>query len=595
MAFASTYATLEFDQTLCLKSLRLSLARTYELDIHLDENVGVPLKIPFIDIFAGPGGLSEGFSRYASFENGSVRFEGRLAIEKDHIAIETLRLRSFFRQFKAGQVPASYYRVISGEADISTLHGFPEWKLACEHVWHTELGEIANSELHQRISKRLGGAAHWILLGGPPCQAYSLMGRARMTGIGTAGKVEDADVESLRDEKRTKFEADSRHILYREYLRIVAVHQPTIFVMENVKGILSAKMPASAKLKHQRVFDQIRADLSDPWTALEDDSAFEELTQLRESHEHKYHLHSFVVEGNAKGAISDGDFLIRSENYGVPQKRHRVIILGVRDDVTVKPKVLPLREEATVRSAIFDLPRLRSGVSKDDIDQDHWRKVVCKTALEMSDGGEALDLKAIHDFAAAVAEMKLDRGVPFRQSAAPETGDDESGELARWQRDEDLGGVIQHESRSHMASDLVRYFYASTIAEKTNSSPKLEDWPVALLPNHKNVSIDIATGKPVADGFNDRFKVQVWGTPSSTVTSHIAKDGHFFIHPDPMQCRSLTVREAARLQTFPDNYYFCGNRTQQYHQIGNAVPPFLAVQLAGVVADIISEVVAGKE
>jgi DNA (cytosine-5)-methyltransferase 1 len=560
-------------------------------------NVGVPLKIPFIDIFAGPGGLSEGFSRFESFTNSNVGFESRIAIEKDPVAIETLRLRSFFRQFRTGNVPADYYRVIRNQADVSILHGRPEWKLACDHVWHTELGEVANSELHSRISKRLNGAPHWILLGGPPCQAYSLMGRARMTGIGTAGRedADDAEIEKLKDKKRKNFESDARHILYREYLRIVAVHQPTVFVMENVKGILSAKMPASANLEHHRVFDQIRADLSNPWAALSEDPALAELASMRKGAEHKYKLYSFVVESDADGDIDDGDFLIRSENYGVPQKRHRVIILGVRDDLDGKPAILPLRKPATVNDAISDLPPLRSGISRGDIDQDHWRRVVCKTALEMSSGGSSLDLKAIHEFAANVADMKLDRGSAFRKANADLAGNDELSDLARWQKDPELGGIIQHESRCHMASDLVRYFYASSIAGRTGSSPKLEDWPVALLPNHKNVTISKDTGKPVADGFNDRFKVQVWDTPSSTVTSHIAKDGHFFIHPDPTQCRSLTVREAARLQTFPDNYFFCGNRTQQYHQIGNAVPPFLAVQLAGVVADIISKVVTAKE
>jgi DNA (cytosine-5)-methyltransferase 1 len=140
-----------------------------------------------------------------------------------------------------------------------------------------------------------------------------------------------------------------------------------------------------------------------------------------------------------------------------------------------------------------------------------------------------------------------------------------------------------------MTSDLVRYLYASSIANAVGVSPPLEIWPCKLLPDHRNVSVDEETGRPKAEGFSDRFKVQIWDQPASTVTSHIAKDGHYFIHPDPMQCRSLTMREAARLQTFPDNYYFCGPRTRRLEQVGNAVPPYLAYQIAGVVARLMED------
>ena len=131
-----------------------------------------------------------------------------------------------------------------------------------------------------------------------------------------------------------------------------------------------------------------------------------------------------------------------------------------------------------------------------------------------------------------------------------------------------------------MESDLKRYVYAAAFAEATGVSPKgHEEFALkGLAPDHENWE----SGK-----FADRFRVQLKNRPSTTITSHIAKDGHYFIHYDPLQCRSLTVREAARLQTFPDDYFFQGNRTQQYHQVGNAVPPFLAGKIAEIVSEIL--------
>jgi hypothetical protein len=130
-----------------------------------------------------------------------------------------------------------------------------------------------------------------------------------------------------------------------------------------------------------------------------------------------------------------------------------------------------------------------------------------------------------------------------------------------------------------MASDLARYLFVAAFAQAHQRSPIAREFPAALAPDHRNWD---------SGHFADRFRVQLWDAPSTTVTSHIAKDGHYFIHPDPLQCRALTIREAARLQTFPDNYQFLGNKTQQFVQVGNAVPPLLARQIAEALYNLLS-------
>jgi DNA (cytosine-5)-methyltransferase 1 len=152
--------------------------------------------------------------------------------------------------------------------------------------------------------------------------------------------------------------------------------------------------------------------------------------------------------------------------------------------------------------------------------------------------------------------------------------------LQDWLADAKLTALPNHESRGHMRADIARYAFAALFVESTGRSPKAADFPDRLAPKHYNWN----SGK-----FADRFKVQGWESPASTVTSHISKDGHYYIHPDATQCRSLTVREAARLQTFPDNYLFLGNRTEQYIQVGNAVPPYLAFQIGKALLRIIED------
>lgn len=170
---------------------------------------------------------------------------------------------------------------------------------------------------------------------------------------------------------------------------------------------------------------------------------------------------------------------------------------------------------------------------------------------------------------------KRDPGMGGRWMAKTETSDAVPDHLKSWLTDRRLDGILNHGVRDHMAPDLVRYAFASAFAKAHGYSPRgAAEFPAALYPKHQNWK----SGK-----FVDRFKVQISGSPSSTITSHLSKDGHYFIHPDPSQLRSLSVREAARLQTFPDNYFFEGSRGAQFKQVGNAVPPWMARQIAAVV------------
>lgn len=430
-----------------------------------------------------------------------------------------------------------------------------EWWEAGEEAKCITLGtKEGDIELDNILDEKLDKSRPWVLIGGPPCQAYSMAGRSR-----NKSKVNYTP------------EGDHRHFLYREYLRIIQERQPTVFVMENVKGILSSKIDG------EKIFQKILQDLSDPDRALGVVGAGK-----------KYRICSFVSESEVglEGIqeIDPREYIIRAEKYGIPQARHRVILLGIAEDcegnIPAFSRLVESSSCVTVADVIDNLPKIRSRLSKQPDSDQAWHAVVLGELdglIENATGKVSENLFAeLNAVRRSLSSVSLGVGA----LRYPSRTNSEKSLLHDWFHDDELKVWLNHDARGHMAPDLRRYIFASSFAKSKGYSPKghLDFNLPNLAPAHKNWE----SGK-----FSDRFRVQCASAPSTTITSHISKDGHYFIHHDPVQCRSLSAREAARLQTFPDNYFFQGNRSQQYHQVGNAVPPLLAYKIASVVSEIL--------
>ena len=508
--------------------------------------------LPIADLFSGPGGLAEGFSAYRS-SGGRRRYRVALSIEKDPHAYRTLLLRAFLRKFLEG-FPSEYYDFLNGvipqEPDWARLYP-RDWAAACDETQCLELGTpAAGVFLEQRISRlRAEHGGRTILLGGPPCQVYSVAGRSRNSG--KAGY--DAD-------------EDDRHLLYEPYVQVLSQLQPAVAVMENVKGMLSARQ--NGKLIFPEVIHKLRnAGNSDA-----------------------YRL--FALASPSSTCSQDEkwkptDFLVHAEEHGVPQARHRVFVICVRRDVAevLPEECLPRLERkygmVSVCDIISSMPKLRSRLSQND-DPSSWQDAVRSARKLILANQPMMSRDEERRFRLALGRASRTTKGPALPWESARGGlalpSDCPADLRDWIFDEKIELLPNNETRGHIPADLARYLFAASFVHAFGRSPKTPDFPEALMPEH----VSWNTGK-----FNDRYRVQILAGPCATVTSHLSKDGHYFIHPDPSQCRSLTVREAARLQTFPDNYFFCGSRTQQYIQVGNAVPPFLAWQIARAVWGVI--------
>lgn len=431
--------------------------------------------IPVIDLFAGPGGLGEGFSSLRD-DTGQPIFRIRLSVEKDHSAHKTLELRSFFRQFPGGEVPEEYYSYIRKEG-ISREELFERYPseagFAQREAWRFELAKEHADEIDDRIREALNGEKIWVLIGGPPCQAYSVVGRVRMCG---------------RD--REKYENDPRHYLYREYLRILATHQPPVFVMENVPGLMSSQANGEG------IFARILSDLSLPQGG---------------GNESGYRLYPLK---RSTRKVRHSDFVIHAEKHGIPQRRHRLIVVGIRSDLCLEPEQINTQQSiSTVRDAIQDLPRVRSGLSKEPDTYAEWSGVVKAFAEAMNLSESVADDLRREFEEVSVNREALTLGGEFVSANGGTHPSEWLQQHAWWFKDERLQGYCNHSARSHIRQDIYRYLYAACYAKARKTSPRMSDFPEDLRPAHRNIG-DAVAGKL----FSDRFRVQLADNPAISVS-----------------------------------------------------------------------------
>lgn len=438
-----------------------------------------------IDLFAGAGGLSEGFYQ--------AGFTIQASIDNNPHCINTLKSRALFRYYHSIGREKEYFSIIKDRDIKDRLEIFDflsSEKKISEKIESIDLSNTYDTKVLKSIKKI--GIKPDLIVGGPPCQAYSLM--------------------NTRARKNAK---DSRHVLFKNYLHIIDQLKPKMFLFENVVGMTSTIIDGKNIIQ---LFENDLKKMKTQYTIISkmDGTLFSNLSYNRK------------------------DYIYNMSSYGLPQNRKRFILIAVRNDIYNKINVdllsdkifnTPSNEMNTVKDAIHDLPKL---FLKTNRGEDIFLN-------------KKSDKKKMSQYASSLMNTEIK-------------------------------GTFNHKARTQMKEDLARYKYLAKLPKDeraSNTLQLLKHKMPKLLPNHKNLS-----------SFVDRFKVQYKENISSTVMAHISKDGHYYIHYDPEQNRSLTVREAARLQGFPDDYFFEGPRTEQFKMVGNAVPPFFTKQLAENILEI---------
>ena len=407
-----------------------------------------------LDIFSGAGGLTEGF-RYKEY------YDFICHIEMDKDACSSLELRNIYYYLKNENNLSPYFEYLQGDISRDDLCSLVPSDVS-KNILNKEISKETIPSIFEYIDERLGDKELDGIIGGPPCQAYSTIGRAN---------------------NKAKKSTDKRIYLYKYYLDFLDRYNPKFFIFENVKGL--------------RSFKDLSGDLLLP---------------------------KIIGEFNELGYVVNYK-IVDASDFGVSQKRERLILVGYRKDLALKKSFFEylyeyVENSPNLKELFNDLPRVAPG--------ENINKYRCESSSSV------------------VQKYIRNKG--------------------------DI--LTQHIARPHNENDLKIYKFVLK-ARKKGCNLKYTDIPLDLQ-THSNLT-----------SFLDRYKALDYDSISHTIVAHISKDGHYYIHPDLRQNRSITVREAARIQGFPDDFYFEHSRTAAFKQIGNAVPPILSQKIAMAIIDFL--------